>query len=371
MANKKLPTFTDEDLLAELEPGLLNKNHIHFITVDNGYKDEEVSDDELELPDNATEHQVEFQRSQKQRLNYFSRQFVDDKLNVIWAVRTRKSDPMSFNNDLRGLLIAGQERVAAGGAKVVFASYAQRNAHMDIMSPEFYRHTTVIRSGFHVMNVDENDKKRTPKSKPKIVVTEDLRFTLPFVLAVAKAVNDNVEGGVIFDVVASSKEEELAAKDGLDTLKKEDSPLKGIVKYHGVKSNTQRRNIVKKADVWFCPSNIFLFESKKLLEALSASCFIVAPSTGAMPELTGGFGVLYQWDTDAEIHVQTTYNVLLQTVLSAQRRFSDTEGPRIMLLQNAWVSTMENYDLRKAQWTQFLEFNGQQYHQEQNEMVTL
>ena len=84
---------------------------------------------------------------------------------------------------------------------------------------------------------------------------------------------------------------------------------------------------------------------------MSAGCEVVCPNFAALPETTGNFARMYQFNEDMNVHANVFANQLYQAVV-------DSSNPNIqkkLMFQKNWTDNFFNWDLRAAEWTDMLQ----------------
>jgi UDP-glucose:(glucosyl)LPS alpha-1,2-glucosyltransferase len=124
------------------------------------------------------------------------------------------------------------------------------------------------------------------------------------------------------------------------------------VSYHGAVSNQQLRSALASSHVFAYPSVYRETSCICLMEAMSAGLACVHPDYGALSETAANCTVMYKWPDDISILAALFYQVL-NSVIDALRAGDKTLLSRLAN-QKAYADRHYNWDLRAAQWEQFL-----------------
>lgn len=121
--------------------------------------------------------------------------------------------------------------------------------------------------------------------------------------------------------------------------------------YHGYQPNSVVRDALKKAHIFAYPNIWPETSCIAAIEAMSAGCEIVCPNYAALPETTGNFARMYQWDEHPQAHANIFVNQLYAAIMSIDEQNTKTK----LMFQKNWVDNFYNWDLRAAEWTNMLQ----------------
>jgi len=122
------------------------------------------------------------------------------------------------------------------------------------------------------------------------------------------------------------------------------------ITYHGYGHNDAVRQHVARADIFAYPSIWQETGCCSLMEAMSGSCLNVHPNFGCLSETSNNWSLMYQWDEDANRHVNVFYSLLEYATKNVR---SDTYRS-ITSYQKQYADLFYSWDLRKTQWIGFL-----------------
>ena len=373
-AIKKDVYETESDVIKKLLGKDINK--VNLITQTREY--------EKEVVEGVDKAENEILYGQHQRLQFFKKRLSKEQVNVIWCDRGSDYHPYTFDNDVRGAIVAADQEgfLSEGDAHVVFPSALYRQ---DILTryPNVIPDSQawILKDSVDPVNVTEEDKKGR---KVRIVWTEDLRNGLGVFLGVCRNLQETVSGktvknregnvNILVDVIASSESEvnDPAIRRAIEYIENPDNGLSDVVKFHGVLTNKARRKIVRRAHIWVFSPVVGVHSSRMLLEALSAGCYVVLPDNGSHVELTGDFGLVYTWSQDPTTQAQTLFQVLVGAVRRAREQMKgETYINGALQLQKFWVDNMHNSNLGAMKWKALLDNVRSVYDTKNSEEVIL
>jgi len=124
------------------------------------------------------------------------------------------------------------------------------------------------------------------------------------------------------------------------------------INYHGTQPNGVVRQALGRAHIFAYPSIWRETSCLCAMEAMSAGALIVAPNYAGLPETTGGFAIMYQWDEDVNRHAVMFLNQLNNAIVAWKQQ-------RAGLLthletQKSYADNMYSWQRRAAEWTDFL-----------------
>jgi UDP-glucose:(glucosyl)LPS alpha-1,2-glucosyltransferase len=121
--------------------------------------------------------------------------------------------------------------------------------------------------------------------------------------------------------------------------------------YHGYQPNEVVREALKKAHIFAYPNIWPETSCIAAIEAMSAGCEVVCPNFAALPETTGNWARMYQFDEDVNIHANRFAAVLNDAI----NQRLDSRIKKKLDFQKNWVDNYFSWDLRAAEWTDFLQ----------------
>ncbi len=122
--------------------------------------------------------------------------------------------------------------------------------------------------------------------------------------------------------------------------------------YHGYQPNEEVRKALKSSHIFAYPSIWPETSCISAIEAMSAGCEVVCPNFAALPETTGNFASMYQWNEDNQTHANIFVNRLYDSI---QLVISNSEDhQRKLVYQKNWTDNFYNWDLRAAEWEYML-----------------
>jgi glycosyltransferase involved in cell wall biosynthesis len=124
--------------------------------------------------------------------------------------------------------------------------------------------------------------------------------------------------------------------------------------YHGYQPNSVIREALKKAHIYAYPSIWPETSGISVIEAMSAGCNVVCPSLAALPETCANFGVMYPWNEDNNKHANVFVGILAMVIKEYWAPFNQQR----MNFQKAYFNSFYDWDMRSAQWVDFLESLG-------------
>jgi UDP-glucose:(glucosyl)LPS alpha-1,2-glucosyltransferase len=119
--------------------------------------------------------------------------------------------------------------------------------------------------------------------------------------------------------------------------------------YHGYQSNEVVREALTKAHIFAYPNIWPETSCIAAIEAMSAKCDVVCPNFEALPETTAGFATEYQYNEDAQMHLNAFASALDYSIKTLSLDFTQsklTAAKQVIDTQYAW-------HVRKQQWIGF------------------
>jgi len=230
-------------------------------------------------------------------------------------------------------------------AKLVFVSnYQLATYNLALGVP--YANATILRNA-----IDPIEYKEKSKDVIRIIYHTTPHRGLNLVVAAVKAIAETLGDKIHLDVYSSFE---------AYGWKERDKPYEGMfdeirqhpqMTYHGFQSNDVVREALQEAHIFAYPSVWPETSCISAIEAMSAGCEVVCPNFAALPETTGNFARMYQFNEDMNEHANVFANQLYQAVIEN----SDENLQKKLMFQKNWVDNFFNWDLRAAEWTNMLQ----------------
>ena len=229
-------------------------------------------------------------------------------------------------------------------AKLVFVSnYQLATYNMALGVP--YANATILRNAIDPIEYKEKDKDviriiyhTTPHRGLNLVVAA--------VNAIAKEFGDKIHLDVFSSFEAYGwKERDKPYEEMFEEIRQHPQ-----MTYHGYQSNEVVRSALQEAHIYAYPSVWPETSCISAIEAMSAGCEVVCPNFAALPETTGNFARMYQFNEDMNEHANVFANQLYQSVIEHR----DPNLQKKLMFQKNWVDNFYNWDLRAAEWTDML-----------------
>ena len=230
-------------------------------------------------------------------------------------------------------------------AKLVFVSnYQLATYNMALGVP--YQNATVLRNA-----IDPIEYKEKGKDTIRIIYHTTPHRGLNLVVAAVNAIAKEMGDKIHLDVYSSFeaygwKERDKPYEDLFEEIKKHPQ-----MTYHGYQPNDVVRKALQEAHIFAYPSVWPETSCISAIEAMSAGCEVVCPNFAALPETTGNFARMYQFNEDMNEHANVFANQLYNAII---QHFDDNLQKKLMFQKN-WVDNFYNWDLRAAEWTDMLQ----------------
>ena len=230
-------------------------------------------------------------------------------------------------------------------AKLVFVSnYQLATYNMALGVP--YANATILRNA-----IDPIEYKEKGKDVVRIIYHTTPHRGLNIVVAAVKEIAKKFGDKIHLDVYSSFeaygwKERDKPYEDLFEEIRQHPQ-----MSYHGFQSNDVVRSALQEAHIFAYPSVWPETSCISAIEAMSAGCEVVCPNFAALPETTGNFARMYQFNEDMNEHANVFANQLYQAVV-------DSSNPNIqkkLMFQKNWTDNFFNWDLRAAEWTDMLQ----------------
>ena len=230
-------------------------------------------------------------------------------------------------------------------AKLVFVSnYQLATYNMALGVP--YQNSIVLRNA-----IDPIEYKKKDDDVIRIIYHTTPHRGLNLVVAAVKAIANEMGDKIHLDVYSSFeaygwKERDKPYEDLFEEIKQHPN-----MTYHGFKPNEVVRKALQDAHIFAYPSVWPETSCISAIEAMSAGCEVVCPNFAALPETTGNFARMYQFNEDTSVHANVFANQLYQAIVEHR----DSNLQKKLMFQKNWVDNFFNWDLRAAEWTDMLQ----------------
>jgi len=229
-------------------------------------------------------------------------------------------------------------------AKLVFVSnYQLATYNLALGVP--YANAIVLRNAIDPIEYKEKDK-----DVVRIIYHTTPHRGLNLVVAAVKAIAEEMGDKIHLDVYSSFeaygwKERDKPYEDLFEEIRQHPN-----MTYHGFQSNDVVRKALQEAHIFAYPSVWPETSCISAIEAMSAGCEVVCPNFAALPETTGNFARMYQFNEDMGEHANVFANYLFQAIIEHR----DENLQKKLMFQKNWVDNFFNWDLRAAEWTDML-----------------
>ena len=229
-------------------------------------------------------------------------------------------------------------------AKLVFVSnYQLATYNMALGVP--YANATVLRNA-----IDPIEYKDKSKDVVRIIYHTTPHRGLNLVVAAVKAIAAEMGDKIHLDVYSSFeaygwKERDKPYEDLFEEIRQHPQ-----MTYHGYQPNDVVRKALQEAHIFAYPSVWPETSCISAIEAMSAGCEVVCPNFAALPETTGNFARMYQFNEDMGEHANDFANQLYGAIVEHH----DENLQKKLMFQKNWVDNFFNWDLRAAEWTDML-----------------
>ena len=229
-------------------------------------------------------------------------------------------------------------------AKLVFVSnYQLATYNLALGVP--YQNAIVLRNAIDPIEYKEKDE-----DVIRIIYHTTPHRGLNLVVAAVKAIAEEMGDKIHLDVYSSFeaygwKERDKPYEDLFEEIRQHPN-----MTYHGFQPNDVVRSALQEAHIFAYPSVWPETSCISAIEAMSAGCEVVCPNFAALPETTGNFARMYQFNEDMNEHANVFANQLYQSVIEHR----DPNLQKKLMFQKNWVDNFYNWDLRAAEWTDML-----------------
>ena len=230
-------------------------------------------------------------------------------------------------------------------AKLVFVSNYQLATYNLAMGVP-YQNAIVLRNAIDPIEYKEKDK-----DVVRIIYHTTPHRGLNLVVAAVKAIAEEMGDKIHLDVYSSFeaygwKERDKPYEDLFEEIRQHPN-----MTYHGFQPNDVVRSALQEAHIFAYPSVWPETTCISAIEAMSAGCEVVCPNFAALPETTGNFARMYQFNEDMGEHANVFANQLFQAIVEHR----DENLQKKLMFQKNWVDNFFNWDLRAAEWTNMLQ----------------
>jgi len=230
-------------------------------------------------------------------------------------------------------------------AKLVFVSnYQLATYNLALGVP--YQNAIVLRNAIDPIEYKEKDE-----DVIRIIYHTTPHRGLNLVVAAVKAIAEEMGDKIHLDVYSSFeaygwKERDKPYEDLFEEIRQHPN-----MTYHGFQPNDVVRSALQEAHIFAYPSVWPETSCISAIEAMSAGCEVVCPNFAALPETTGNFARMYQFNEDMSEHANVFANQLFQAIVEHR----DENLQKKLMFQKNWVDNFFNWDLRAAEWTNMLQ----------------
>lgn len=118
------------------------------------------------------------------------------------------------------------------------------------------------------------------------------------------------------------------------------------ISYHGFQPNSVVRTALEKAHIFAYPSIWTETSCIAMIEAMSAGCDVVCPSSGALPETAANFALMYPFTENVDVHVNNFANVLINAI----ETYTNPAFVNRRSVQRLYFDRIYNWKYRANQW---------------------
>lgn len=122
------------------------------------------------------------------------------------------------------------------------------------------------------------------------------------------------------------------------------------INYHGFRPNEEVREALQNAHIFAYPSVWPETSCIAMIEAMSAGCLCVHPNYAALPETSGGWTSMYQFNEDANLHAREFY-IYLKAAID---RVRDADVQNMLNNQRMCTNMFYSWNNRIPQWERLL-----------------
>ena len=233
-------------------------------------------------------------------------------------------------------------------ARLVFVSNYQMSTYQLALGIPFSE-SFVLRNAIEPILVPGNTDGswNKPDDVIRIIYHTTPHRGLNIAVAAVQALCENgYKGKIHFDVYSSFDaygwpQRDEPYKDLFKTIEEHDD-----MTYHGFKPNDVVRKALSEAHIFAYPSTWVETSCISAIEALSAGVQIVCPNLGALPETTGNFATMYQWNENQQFHA----NVFANFLKGAVDNYKSEDMLRKLAFAKNWADNFYSWDMRANEW---------------------
>ena len=263
------------------------------------------------------------------------RELKDDKIRVYW-LHDLPEDPET--NHL------SKQQSRDRFHHLVFCGEWQYNRYRDYLGIGYSEKHSVIDNGIEPIELIEK-----PDDEIRLIYTSTPQRGLGILVPVFEALCQKYDN-ITLDVFSSFS---------IYGWKESDKPFEELfekcrqhpkINYHGFQPNSVVREHLQKAHIFAYPSVWMECNSVATMEAMSAGCLVVTPNYGGLVDTTGKITMIYQGDSDVNVHAQRFYTSLDHAITIAR----DEETKRYARFVKAYADTRFNWNNVTYQWKTLL-----------------
>lgn len=231
------------------------------------------------------------------------RELKDDKIRIYW-LHDLPEDPETNHLSKKD----SRDRFH----HLTFCGEWQYNRYRDYLGIGYSEKHSVIDNGIEPIELLPK-----PKDEIRLIYTSTPQRGLAILVPVFEALCEKYDN-ITLDVFSSF---------GIYGWKESDKPFEDLfekcrqhpkINYHGFQPNAIVREHLQKAHIFAYPSIWMECNSVATMEAMSAGCLVVTPNYGGLVDTTGKITMMYQGDSDPQVHAQKFYNSLDHAISIAQ-----------------------------------------------------
>jgi UDP-glucose:(glucosyl)LPS alpha-1,2-glucosyltransferase len=256
------------------------------------------------------------------------------KLRVLWC-HDLAEDPANHH-----LADGGWEKFH----RIVFVSYTQRAKYLEVYGIP-YSKTMVLQNAIEPI---EDHTKPLVNDRFNIIYHTTPHRGLEILVPVVERLVEDFPN-IHLDVYSSFgvygwSERDKRYEALFDRIRNHDN-----MSYHGAKTNDEVRAALHNAHIFAYPSIWPETSCISLMEAMSAGCLCVHSNFGALPETAANWTWMYNHHEDPNRHAGTLHR-MMKFAIENYASFDER-----LYGQRTYADIFYSWNVRKEQWTQFLE----------------
>ena len=131
------------------------------------------------------------------------------------------------------------------------------------------------------------------------------------------------------------------------------------INYYGSVSHEELKDATKENHILAYPSIWEESSCTTIMENMSAGNLIVTNNLGALPETSAGFSLMYDYQSNLNLHAQNFYNTLKEGIDSIRgngigKKINGMSITSLLEEQKKYADIFYNWEFRGQQWTEFL-----------------